>query len=29
MQNVEIFFDLIEKIIDFFRGYSLLLYKAK
>ena len=29
MQNVEVFFDLIEKIIDFFRDYSLLLYKAK
>ena len=29
IQNVEFFFDLIEKIIDFFMDYSLLLYKAK
>ena len=29
LQNVETFFDLREKIIDFFRDYSLLLSEAK
>ena len=29
IQNVENFFDLAEKIIDFFRDYSLLLFETK